>query len=241
MAAQNAGYVTGGRAVAAGRGWSWIASAWAMFKRQPGAWIGVIVILLVIYVALGFLHVVGFLASLLLGPVFGGGILLGCRAADEGRALEVGHLFAGFRERFGQLVLVGALNLVATTAIVLAVALVTGVSLALTAGQVASMPPAALLSVALAILIIAALQLPVMMAVWFAPALVALQGKEAIPAMRESFVGCLRNVVPFLVYGLVLLGLSLPASLLAGLGWLVLLPVMAASVYTSWKDIFTAP
>jgi len=233
--------VTGGRAVAARRGWDWIASAWAMFKKQPGPWIGVIVILLLIYVALGLLHAIGSLAALLLGPVFGGGILLGCRAADEGRALEVGHLFAGFRGRFGQLVLVGVLNLVATAVIVLAVVLVTGVSLAVTAAQLESMPPAALLSIALAILIIAALQLPVMMAVWFAPALVALQGKDAVPAMQESFVGCLRNVVPFLVYGVILFGLSLLASLLAGLGWLVLLPVIAASIYTSWKDIFTAP
>jgi len=233
--------VAGGRAVAAGRGWDWIASAWGMFRKQPGAWIGVIVILLIIHAALAFLHVAGAVATFVLGPVFGGGLMLGCRAADQGRALEVAHLFAGFRERFGQLVLVGVLYLVATAVIVLAVVFVTGVSIVVSVAQLESMPPAALLALALAILFIAALQLPVMMAVWFAPALVALQGKDAVPAMQESFTGCLRNVVPFVVYGVALFVLGLLASLPAGLGWLLLGPVVVASIYTSWKDIFTAP
>ena len=230
----------GGRAVAAGRGWDWIASAWAMFRRQPGPWIGVVVIVMIVYAALAFFHMVGGLATFILGPVFTGGLMLGCRAQDEGRALEVGHLFAGFRERFGQLVLVGALYLVGTAVIVLAVLFVTGVSLAVTVGQLESMPPAALLMLLVAMLLVAALQLPLMMAVWFAPALVVLQGKDAVPAMQQSFTGCLRNVVPFLVYSVVLLVFSVLASIPLGLGWLVLIPVIVASIYTSWKDIFTA-
>jgi uncharacterized membrane protein len=56
--------------------------------------------------------------------------------------------------------------------------------------------------------------------------------------MQESFTGCLRNIVPFLVYGVVMLALSLIASIPLGLGWLVLGPVLAASLYTSYKDIY---
>ena len=240
MAGAYDGVAAGGRAMAAGRGWDWIASAWAMFRKQPGVWIGVVVIMLIIYGALALFPKLGSLASCILGPVFGGGLMLGCRAQDEGRPLEVGHLFAGFRERFGQLVLVGALYLAATVVIVLAVLFITGVSLVVSVGQLESMPPAALLMLLVAMLVVAALQLPLMMAVWFAPALVVLQGRDAVPAMQQSFTGCLRNVVPFLVYSVVLLVFSVLASIPLGLGWLVLIPVIVASIYTSWKDIFTA-
>lgn len=235
-------FVAGGRTVAARRGWSWIAEGWALFKKQPGVWIGILVVLLLINIVLAFIPVVGSLASFLLGPVFGGGILLGCRAMEQGGELGMGHLFAGFRERFGPLVLVGVLNLVATVVIVLVAALITGVSLfSMTGGMIPhSMSPAAAIAVLLAVLIVVALQLPVIMAVWFAPALVAFHGKDAVAALKESFLGCLRNVIPFLIYGLVILGFAILASIPLGLGWLLLGPVLAASIYTSYKDIFTA-
>jgi uncharacterized membrane protein len=56
--------------------------------------------------------------------------------------------------------------------------------------------------------------------------------------MQESFTGCLRNIVPFLVYGVVMLGLGIVACIPLMLGWLVLGPVLAASLYTSYKDIY---
>jgi len=96
------------------------------------------------------------------------------------------------------------------------------------------------LTVVLAVLVMLALLLPVIMAIWFAPPLVAFHGRGAIEAMQESFLGCLKNIVPFLVYGVVFMVLGILASIPLGLGWLVLGPVLAASAYTSYKDIFTA-
>jgi uncharacterized membrane protein len=60
-------------------------------------------------------------------------------------------------------------------------------------------------------------------------------------AMKESFVANLRNIPPFLVYGLIGLGLGFVAAIPFLLGWLVLVPVFAASVYASYKDIFGEP
>ena len=56
--------------------------------------------------------------------------------------------------------------------------------------------------------------------------------------MAASFRGCLRNVVPFLLYGLIGFGLAIVASIPFGLGWLVLGPVTMATIYTSYCDIF---
>jgi uncharacterized membrane protein len=76
------------------------------------------------------------------------------------------------------------------------------------------------------------------MAVWFAAPLVVFHNLGAVEAMKASFTGCLRNVVPFLVYGIVGFLLAIVASIPLGLGWLVLGPVIAASVYTGYRDIY---
>lgn len=235
-------YVAGGRTVAAERGWDWIAAGWALFKKDPGVWIALIVVMLLIYIVLTLIPLLGSLASLILGPAFGAGLIAGARAQDEGGALRVGHLFDGFRDKLGPLVVVGILYLVASLAIALLVGLVSGVGLFSLFGGTApaSIPPGAVFTLIIAVLIMAGLMVPVMMAVWYAPALVMFQGKDAVAAMKESFSGCLKNIVPFLIYGVVLLVFSVLASIPFGLGWLVLGPVLAASVYTSYKDIFTA-
>lgn len=233
-------FVAGGRGVAAGRGWDWIAAGWELFKKQPGMWIALFLALLVIMVVLGVIPILGLIVSTVLTPVFGAGIFAAGRAADEGRELEFGHLFAGFRERFTTLALVGVIYLGAAIVIALGVGLVTGASIfAMMGGAMPDMAaPAAALAVILAVLIIFALMLPVMMAIWFAPALVMFHGKGALDAMQDSFFGCLKNVVPFLVYGVVMLVLGVIAAIPLGLGWLVLGPVLAASLYTSYKDIY---
>jgi uncharacterized membrane protein len=67
---------------------------------------------------------------------------------------------------------------------------------------------------------------------------VVLRGLAPVAAIKESFVGCLKNVVPFLIYGIVLLVLGIVAAIPLGLGWLVLGPVAIASIYVSYRDIY---
>jgi len=116
----------------------------------------------------------------------------------------------------------------------------------------------AMLSILLAWLIALGLMVPVFMAVWFAPPLAVFNELGAFDALKASFLGCLKNIVPFLIYGLILFGFAILASIplclgwlvlapvgfatLAliplGLGWLVLGPVIGASIYTSYRDIY---
>ena len=85
------------------------------------------------------------------------------------------------------------------------------------------------------------LGIPLIMGYWFAPALVLFRGDEPFAAMKTSFTACLRNMPPFLVYGLLGIVFAIVASIPFGLGWFVLLPVYAASMYASYKDIFGEP
>lgn len=233
-------FVPGGRVLPAGRGWAWIADGWSLFKRQPAMWMGIAVLLAVIFIVLAFIPLLGSLAAVVLAPIFGAGVVIGSRAIDEGGTLEVAHLFAGFRERFGTLASVGLVYLGASVAIALVVGLATGAgvwSLVGTGADPASIGAAGA-TVLLAFLVMMALMLPVVMAVWFSPPLVVFHELGAGEAMKQSFVACLRNIMPFLVYGVIALLLGMLASLPFALGWLVLGPVLGGSLYTSYRDIF---
>jgi uncharacterized membrane protein len=80
--------------------------------------------------------------------------------------------------------------------------------------------------------------LPVFMAMWFAPPLVVFHQQGAVEAMKNSFFACLKNIVPFLLYSVILFVAAIVASIPFGLGWLVLGPVIAASLYTGYRDLF---
>ena len=94
------------------------------------------------------------------------------------------------------------------------------------------------LSVMLGFLVAMALMVPLYMALWFAPALVIFHGMKPVEALKSSFFACLKNVVPFLFYGVITMVLFVIASIPLGLGLLVMVPVMIASIYAGYRDIF---
>ena len=96
------------------------------------------------------------------------------------------------------------------------------------------------MSVLLAMLVVMALAVPLYMALWFAPALIVLNKLKPVDAMKASFFGCLKNVVPFLVYGVIMMVLCMIAAIPMGLGFLILGPVGIASIYAGYRDIFAA-
>ena len=231
--------VSSGRSVGAGQGWTWIADGFGLFKKAPGTWIALVVVLLVILVVLAFIPVLGAVATFLLMPLFVGGLLLGCRALQGGGELELSHLFAGFKTHTANLVVLGALTIGGWIIVMLPVVAIVGAGAFFGAmrGDAAGMAAMGG-SFLLAWLVAMALSIPIYMALWFAPALVVLRGRAPVAALKESFLGCLKNIGPFLIYGIVMLVLSIFATIPFLLGWLVLGPVAIASVYVSYRDIY---
>ena len=240
-ASQAGNFHAEGRSVAAGRGWDWIVEAFALFRKQPGIWILTAVVLGVLFIVISMIPVLGSLANALLFPIFGAGLMLGSRALDQGATLEFAHLFAGFKQKTGDLVLVGVFNLVGWMVITFAVAAAIGggVFMGMMRGGIEG-AGVSIASLLIALLLAAGLSVPLYMATWFAPALIVLHDLAPGAALKASFFACLRNWVPFLVYGVLLLLLGLLAAIPAGLGYLVLVPVLVASVYTAYRDIFCA-
>ena len=84
------------------------------------------------------------------------------------------------------------------------------------------------------------LLIPVAMALFFAPYLVALNAVPVGRALKLSFQGCWRNVLPFVVFSLVVLGFGLASLLTLGLAWLILMPWLTLAVYIAFREIYYA-
>ncbi len=238
-------FVAGGQSVPAGNGWQWIAQGWSLFMRQPAMWILVTIAAFALFFVLGLIPIAGFFASSLLWPVFWAGFAIACRDLERGGELRFRHAFAGFRNRPGRLVAIGAIVLAAMIAIFAVAALLAGLGVgAMFNSVLLGRPDPAFagggLAVLLWMLIVLGLSIPVYMAGWFAPALVALQGLAVGDALKASLRASLKNILPFLLYGAVLFAFAIVASIPLGLGWLAFGPVLIASVYASYRDIFTA-
>lgn len=228
------GFIDGGRAVETSRGTEWIASGWRVFRAQPGTWILIALVLLAVLLGLAFIPVIGNLASSVLMPSFMGGLMIACRRNAKGERVEAGDLFSGLQTSPGPLLIVGLIGLLLTIVAMVPAMLMLGIgafSGALTAMSMS-------MSMVIGLLLFLALLVPVQMALWFAPALVVLQRLPPGQALGQSFQACLKNILPFLLYGVLLVLLSFVATLPAFLGWLVLGPVLAASIYSAYRDIF---
>lgn len=230
------------RSVEAGMGWQWIADGFTLFRKNPLIWIVLCIILLLFAVAMAAIPMLGQFVFTLLSPVLLAGLMTGCKALEQGEELEIAHLFAGFQKNPTPLITIGGVYLVGQV-LIIGVAMLIGGSVMLDLLMGGKEFDRALLmsmmgSIMFAMLVAMALSIPLMMATWFAPLLVIFDDMPALAAMRLSFFACLKNFMPFLVYGIMLLVLAVVAAIPFGLGFLVLVPTLFASIYASYKNIF---
>ena len=225
------------------RGAAWLFEGFSMFQQEWLTWIGITIIFFVLSIVVSILPLGSLLFNLVVFALVGG-LMLGCREIDRGGELSVGHLFTGFSDNLGQYVLLGVIYTVGMSIILLLMGgllfiMLGGMSF-ITDLQAGEIDKLVQYSATILIVVLLALMLyvPLIMAFWFAPALVALGHLNALEAIKLSFSGCMVNVIPFLLYGVVGLILSVLASIPLGLGWLILCPMMLASLYLSYRDIF---
>ena len=219
------------RSVPPGNAFEWFKQGWTLFLVNPGMWVAIALLSLLVFLGVQVVPWVGALAAYLLTPLLLAGLL---QVADN-------DMFAGFRVHSRQLVQVGVLYMVGMLIILMVAAMISGGSMAsgLLLGQMAG-AGMAVGGMVLALLVSLVLSVPLMMGVWFAPALVLFNGMEAVDALKASFAANLKNLVPMLVYGIFVLVLAFFAALPAGLGFLVLAPVLAGSIYAQYRDLFVA-
>lgn len=239
-------------------GWRWIAGGLAIYRRKPL----LLSLLLVTYwftmVFLNVLPLFGAIAAALAMPGLSVGLMQAARNADRGQPIGLPTLFGSFGDNPRTLLGLGALYLACTLGILGLSALLDGgdllhFMLASNRAERAAVEDADLV---LPALFVVTLMLPVTMAWWFAPVLAAWHRLNLARSLFFSFVACWMNWRPFLTFGIglallsgvlpgVLLGvllLILPPDLAVTLAMLpvvlVIAPVVFASFYAGYRDIF---
>lgn len=227
-----------------GRGYAWIAGAWPYFTGNPLGWIGAMIVFFLISMVVGIIPLGGIVLNIFY-PVVVGGFMLGCVAHKEGGSFEFQHMFAGFKEPyFKRLAMLGVFYTVLTFAAIILLGVLAFVMLGgfeffqvIEQAQIEDVSAYAT-DIMLLTLIAATLFTPCVMAIWFAPTIIISSEETALSAMLLSFNACLKNILPFVLYGIVVFILAIIASIPLMLGYLVLLPVLSASVYVSFLDCF---
>lgn len=228
-----------------GHGINWISDGWKLFVLSPLVWVGILLLFWVMMIIMSIIPIVSIFTTILM-PVFTAGFMLACRDLDQGSSIDVSHLFAGFKHRTGDLVALGAINLgiffllFFVLFIIMMSAGIAGGMFDMDAGDPMMNNPALFISaMMIPALILSLAIIPIMMLFWFAPAIIVFnEDIGVIEAMKLSFMGCLKNILPLTIYSLVIIVLAIVASIPVFLGWLILWPVLYATIYTSYQDIY---
>lgn len=239
------------RRMNAGRSWIWVKQGWQLIMHNPLQAItlalgGALAMVLAFAIPL-----FGPLVALLLMPMLMAGYMRVCRALEENEEVELTHLLAGLRTHAAPLVSLGGFMMLGLLVSSMVVISVGGDELAALldnfgAANDPQMLANAMLSngsgVSLGLLVGLTMMFALMLALQYAPMLVYFGDMTPLAALRASFVGSMRNIVPYTLYSLIMQVLALLLGIIPfGLGLIVLLPLGLTSLYVSYRNIFPFP
>ncbi|MGB0496049.1 MAG: BPSS1780 family membrane protein [Kangiellaceae bacterium] len=251
--------------VNARNGIAWLREAFKLFTSQLKAWLGITSFLFVLLLIPGINQIIA-----LLFPIPIAGVMLGCRQLSPNTPLTFDHLFAALKTHVKPLIYLCAFYGLASIILTILTYMIMQVfgydifnllpeklnhmSTEELMGWLTSIEGVETSRIyALTGLIYLALLIPVMMAFWFAPALIVLENSSPVNALKLSLSACKINVIPFTLYGLAgvfylviaftfitLISVLIPllSIPLVVLLFLTIFAVSIASIYTSYMDIF---
>jgi hypothetical protein len=231
------------RKVAASQGYHWVTAGFRLYRKNALLLSAAFGVLFGVVMALGLIPVVGGSLSELASPLMVAGFMAAYRALDEGNELELPLFLAGVQGPVVPLMTVGAVQLLGT---LLIGQIMLGMGFdpqAIMAAAQSQKDPAemqALLNQAMpAVLVGMVLFTPLIMATWFAPALILFGGARPAIALGVSLRAVAKNWAAMLVNGLTLGAVLFLAALVPMLlGLLVAMPVLFGSLYASYQAIF---
>ncbi len=207
--------------VPAAHGWLWIKTAIALFLQAPWRWMGILLVYALVLFPLSMIPYLGSLLSCLVSPVLTGGVMVAAQRQSQDDDFHIATLFQGFSRNRNQLLLIGLFSLLCFFLLGVLMFLFVGVGFwgpmmggdaQQTAAMVGRNSPAMLLGSLVFLLLI----IPVLMAFWFAPCLVALEDLTAWDSLKLSLRATLKNWPAFLMYSLVFFLIGIVASILFG-------------------------
>lgn len=226
------------RVVGASDSISWYQGGWKIFTANIANWVLMTLILGVIAVVLSFIPFIGAIALYLLLPLFLGGMFYSAQKLDQGQDADIMDIFALFKDqqRLTPLIILGLimLGLGFVSMMVIGGMMFASVSAVTPGAEMPVMPSIGFGSLLIALIVM----LLSGMLFLFATPLIVFQNMSAIDAIKNSFMGCVKNFPAFLIFMLIYMVLAFIAAIPFGLGLLVLVPVFIAATYIGYKRIF---
>ncbi len=186
----------------------WLAAAYGMLRAHRLAWVVLVLAYFLVLLMLRVIPFAGPYAMTVMKPVLAVGLLAAAWTQERGGTPALRNLFQGFRANLWSLVAIGAFFVVGITLAVFASSLVDGGRLVELMGGGASMTEAEIAAVLadgdvqLGMAFSALMSLPVVIATWWAPALVVFQDARSGAALAASLRAALANWKPLAIYGL---------------------------------------
>ncbi len=230
------------RKLAAKQGLHWVNEGFRLYRRNPLILSAAFALLFGAVAAVSWIPIVGGVLSELISPLMVAGFMAAFRVLDRKENLQWPHFLAGVQGPWLPLMVVSAVQM-------LGMLLITQIMLRMGFDQQAVMVAAQKSnSVALqgslnqsmpALMTGMVLFIPLIMATWFAPALVLFGNARPGQSLLISLRAVTKNILPIIVNGLALgLVLFIAALIPLMLGFLVAMPVMFGSVYAAYQGIF---
>lgn len=227
--------------VAAGNALDWYKHGWKIFLAHWVSWVLMTLVFFVIVLVLGFIPFLGVLGIYLLLPLLQAGMVLAADKAQRGESVQFVDLFAAFQmnnKRVTLLVLGGIMLATALVFVVLSAAFIGGGSMlgAMSETPTGGMSVLPVMGVG-GILFALTAGLALAMMFFYAPALIILRDISAIDAIKASFAGAWKNLLPFVIFMLIYAGLSIVASIPLGFWcccrWWSRLVIAATGIFLS--------
>lgn len=230
------------RKLVARQGLQWVNEGFRLYRENPLLLSAAFGLLFGIIAAANLIPVIGSVLSELISPLMVAGFMGAYRTLDRKEALQWPHFIVGIQRCWLSLLVIGAVQL-------LGMLVISQVMLRMGFDAQAVMVSAqkgdqvvlqnALNQALPAVMTGMVLFIPLIMATWFAPALILFGNAPPSQALLISLRAVARNVLPITVNGLALGMVLFVAALIPFmLGLLVAMPVLFGSLYAAYQGIF---
>ncbi|GAA4651280.1 hypothetical protein GCM10023116_35640 [Kistimonas scapharcae] len=198
---------------------SWISNGFGLFKSAPLFWVGFTFLFGIISFMLNFFPLVGFILSSIFSGITYAFMALGAHRVSHNETLSFSDVMDDLKPN---LLPVGILNIlygVIATGITFGAFAIAGDNYMLGVGIVI----VAMIAIAFAFL--------------FAPMLIAVNHLSIPEALKMSFMGCIKNILPLILYLILSIVLFILGMLPLGLGLLVVMPLLVLATYQAYSEI----
>jgi uncharacterized membrane protein len=232
--------------VASSTAWEWYKKSWALFLKKPLFFILQFLVFYSLQIGVQILGPLSSFASNMVWCVLAVGYYYFCERLESGQEVHFSDFFKPLETKLKPLLVLAVyltfFLLIYLAGVVVMAVIISGASilslLQYPLGIVEYFLANILVGVFILTLVILIPLAVLMMVSLFSPMLVYFDNLKPMEAMKKSLNACVRNSVPFLVHGLIFMGLSILALIPLAFGYFVLIPVVHISLYFAYKDIF---